>query len=174
MKNSFCFWIKSIWNIIYFVASSSFNGPKHLKKKSSVPIPSISITVHGSDTESCNSSKLLDAIEDDVFILSGKDDKDISDDKHISDDKDINGDQITKQIKLSSNNNNNNSTVTRTIESHSMRKLKILKVKLEKCRICDETVYFRGSECQKVSVSHMTVILSNNYCSIFDQVSSIF
>ena len=103
--------------------------------------------MHGSDTESCNSSKLLDAIEDDVFILSGKDDKDISDD------------QITKETKLSSN---HNSSVTRIIESHSMRKLKILKVKLEKCRICDETVYFRGSECQKVSVSYMTL----SFCQI--------
>ena len=136
-----------IWQIIDLVASSSLSGSRYLKKKSSVPIPSISITVHGSDTESCNSSKLLDAIEDDVFILSGKDDKDISDD------------QITKETKLSSN---HNSSVTRIIESHSMRKLKILKVKLEKCRICDETVYFRGSECQKVSVSYMTL----SFCQI--------
>jgi len=95
-------------------------------------IPIINITKPKYESDSDSYSSKFGALDDDVFYGGNGEDKNLN------------------QQKTTDNSNISADNILSALETHTLRRLKILKVKLQKCRICEETVYFRGYKCFRV------------------------
>ena len=123
----------------------------------SIQVPTISIT--GPRFESCtdseSSSSRLGALDDDVFYCAANH-EDGHKSAHYLQKSLLNSTLLRETFgHLQTYLDHINNQTTSPLESHDMRRLKLLKIKIEKCLICEQTVYFRGFQCLKVSTLYL-------------------